>query len=66
MKRFWQVQRTHQSHAAHERRWERVYQLLLDWSAETDAVPTPNHEETHANCDLRPRLDTTPSTDADH
>ncbi len=66
MKRFWQVQRTHQSHPDHERRWERVYQLLLEWSAQADHSSTPSQEETHANRDLCPCLDPTPSADPDH
>src|SRR5262245_24660101 len=39
MKRFWKVRRTSQTPADSTRRWDRVYQLLLEWAARLP-IPT--------------------------
>jgi hypothetical protein len=66
MKRFWKVLRTHSPHPDCDRRGDRVYQLLLEWSAETEHSPTSTQEDADANRDLRSRLDPTPGPDPDH
>lgn len=66
MKRSWQVQRTHHAHAESERRWARVYQLLLQWAATPNPSRPPTQEDHHADRDLRPGLDSTPSPDPNH
>ena len=66
MKRFWKVLRTNQPHADSVRRWDRVYQLLLEW-ADTLAHSEPSiQEDSDAHCDLRPSLDSTSSPDPNH
>ena len=42
MKRSWKVLRTHHAHADSTRRWDRAYQLLLEWAGAPGPSPTPN------------------------
>jgi hypothetical protein len=68
MKRHWQVSRTGQPHADGTQRWDRAYQLVLQWAsmaAKPDSS-SPQQEPTDARSHLRPRLDTAPDADSDH
>jgi hypothetical protein len=61
--RTWQVRRTGVPVATGQQRWDRAYQLLLQWA--TTPPPTPVAatqpviwpEMCHADSDLQPRLD---------
>ena len=60
--RTWQVRRTGVPTATGQQRWDRAYQLLLQWTATTSPAPTEEPalilpEVSHARSDLRPRLD---------
>lgn len=68
MKRHWQVSRAEQPCPDGQRRWDRAYQLLLDWAAGPPAEPSrpsPLTEITDASRRLRPRLDPAPDPDPD-
>jgi hypothetical protein len=68
MNRHWQMSRTGQPHADGTRRWDRAYQLLLEWArvaAEPDSS-SPQAELTDASSHLRPRLDPAPDPDPEH
>ena len=41
MKRLWKVLRTNHTPPDSARRWERVYRLLLEWSATADQAQPP-------------------------
>jgi hypothetical protein len=81
MRHQWRLCRTFQEHQDGQRRWDRAYQLLLQWAQAPDAPPaepsqrpsialsqplTQILEATHARSDLCPGLDPAASTDADH
>jgi hypothetical protein len=69
--RTWQVRRTGVPTATGQQRWDRAYQLLLQWAA-TSPPPAPERpalilpEAFHARSDLRPRLDQPPGRAPDH
>ena len=70
--RIWQVRRVSVPMATGQQRWDRAYQLLLQWAA-TSPSPTLAQEPTlilpevsHARSDLRPRLDRPPGRAPDH
>ena len=70
--RSWRVRRTGAPAATGQQRWDRAYQLLLQWAvplppapAEAPALPTLP-EAHHARSDLRPRFDQPPSRAPDH
>ena len=68
--RTWQVRRAGVPTATGQQRWDRAYQLLLQWATNSPApaeVPTPNLlEMSHARSDLRPRVDQPPSRPPNH
>jgi len=69
--RTWQVRRTGVPTATGQQRWDRAYQLLLQWTATTPPVPEQRPalilpEVSHARSDLRPRLDRPPGRAAGH
>jgi hypothetical protein len=70
-RRAWQVRRTSVTTPTGQQRWDRAYQLLLQW-AMTSSDPTlaPGSpilpEVSHASSDLRPRLDQPPGRPPDH
>jgi hypothetical protein len=69
MKHSWQVTRATAPHPDGDRRWDRAYQLLLEWSAGDPAGPNPTSpppETTDASRDLRPRIDPAAGPDPDH
>src|SRR5512135_133107 len=76
MKHDWRTTRRLQPHPDGQRRWDRAYQLILEWAA---ANTEPGHpsadglapsslmkEITCENCDLCTSLDTVPGADANH
>jgi len=70
--RIWQVRRTDMSMVNGQQRWDRAYQLLLQWAATPPPAPAAAPEPPilpeicHAGSDLRPRLDRPPSRAPDH
>ncbi len=70
--RTWQVRRTGVPVATGQQRWDRAYQLLLQWA--TPPPPTPvaapepaiQPEMCHADSDLQPRLDRPSGRAPDH
>ena len=70
--RIWRVQRIGVPAATGQQRWDRAYQLLLQWSVTPSptpvAAPEPLNqlEMCHADSDLRSRLDRPPSRAADN
>ena len=68
-KRQWSIRRTTTQAPQAQRRWDRAYQQLLQWSAPTvplfpkELQSQENHDEHRG---LRPRFDTTTSTDPDN
>jgi hypothetical protein len=67
----WHVRRTSVSTPTGQQRWDRAYQLLLQWAMTapepTEAPGSPILPEvSHANSDLRPRFDQPPSRPPDH
>jgi hypothetical protein len=82
MRHQWRLRRTFQEHLDGQRRWDRAYQLLVQWAQASDTPPSaPNlshrlvlnsaivnnsSEVTHARSDLCPGLDPAPNTDPDH
>jgi hypothetical protein len=70
--RSWRVRRTSASAATGQQRWDRAYQLVLQWAAplptalaEAPACPILP-EAPHARSDLRPRFDQSPGRAPDH
>ena len=59
----WQIRRTGAPMASAQQRWDRAYQLLLQWAVATPPTPADTPalsivpENTHANSDLQPRID---------
>jgi hypothetical protein len=72
MKRHWQIRRQFQPTADGARRWDQVYQYLLQWTTppEPSAVPSPSHtlqmEVTHEHRDLWPGVDRAPNSGPNH
>lgn len=70
--RTWRVKRISVSVATGQQRWDRAYQLLLQWATTPPLTPVAAPEPPtqlemfHADSDLRPRLDRPPSRAADH
>ncbi len=65
MNHMWQVHRDTVSHPDGQRRWDRAFQLLLQWANEAAArVPLTNQEDNHAHCTVCPRLDPAAAPDA--
>lgn len=70
--RKWRVRRTGASAATGQQRWDRAYQLVLQWGAPLSPtlVEAPAHpilpETPHARSDLRPRFDQPPGRAPDH
>ncbi len=70
-RRTWHVQRTGVPTETGQQRWDRAYQLLLQWAttppAPTKAPASPILPEVfHARSDLRARLDQPPSRPPDY
>jgi hypothetical protein len=70
-RRAWHVWRTSVPAPTGQQRWDRAYQLLLQWAMTspepTEAPGSPNLPEVfHADSDLRPCLDQPPSRPPDH
>lgn len=71
--RTWHVRRTGVPTVTGQRRWDRAYQLLLQW-ATTSPPPVPAEvpvplippEVPHARSDLRPCFDRPPSRAPNH
>ena len=82
MRHQWRLSRTLQEHSDGQRRWDRAYQLLLQWAQAPDVPPSEpgqsprvalHHplaknslEVTHARSDLCPGLDPGANPDPDH
>ena len=72
MKRQWQMRRQVVARPDGQLRWDRAYQLLLDWTQPPQAAPPalpsalPPQEVQHADSRLCAGLDPTPSADPDH
>ena len=81
MQHQWRLCRTFQEHRDGQRRWDRAYQLLLQWAQAADvppAEPSPRPsiachqpittplEVTYARSDLCPGLDPAPNPDPGH
>ena len=81
MRHQWCLCRTFQEHQDGQRRWDRAYQLLLEWAQAPAAPPlepsqrpsiarhqpiTKPLEVPYASSDLCPGLDPAAGTDADH
>jgi len=72
MKRHWQIRRQLQPTADGARRWDQVYQYLLQWTTppEPSAAPSPSHkpqmEVTHEHRDLCPGVDRTTDPGPNH
>ena len=68
-KRQWSIRRTTTQAPEAQRRWDRAYQHLLQWSAPTVSVSPKEsqaQENHHEQRGLRPRFDTTTSPDPDN
>ena len=70
-RRTWRVRRTGTATTIGQQRWDRAYQLLLQWTAIPPApaeVPAPpiQPEAPHACSDLRPCFDQPPGRTPDH
>jgi hypothetical protein len=72
MTRHWQIRRQFQPTADGARRWDQVYQYLLQWTTppEPSAVPSPSHtpqmEVPHEHRDLWPGVDRTADSGPNH
>lgn len=66
----WQLSRSFVDTDDGQRRWDYVYQYLLQWAMEqrADSPSAPSHpqEEGHGNRHLRSGLDPTSTTATDH
>lgn len=65
MKRSWRKHRQVTTHSSATERWDRVYQLLLQWDspiAIKEAVQNHQEEEKDENSDLSACLDPTANT----
>jgi len=66
MKANWQLNRSFAESDDGQRRWDYVYQYLLQWAMEQNAdpgsAPSQPQEEQHGNRHLCSRLDPTPTT----
>lgn len=66
----WQLNRSFVEQPDGQRRWDYVYQYLLQWAMEqtADAPSAPAHlqEEEHGNRHLCARVNTASTTTADH
>ena len=66
----WQLSRDFVETSDGQRRWDYVYQYLLQWAMEqtADSPSAPSHpqEEQHGNRHLRSCLDSTSTTSTDH
>ena len=49
MNRTWQIRRETVAHPDGQRRWDRAYQLLLCWAADTVAAPAPTIAQEEAD-----------------
>ena len=69
MKPQWQTRRTAVATATGQRRWDRAYQLLLQWATTRPAAimppPADREEVPDARSDLLPRLDDAAGAAAD-
>jgi hypothetical protein len=76
MNHDWRTIRRLEPHPDGQRRWDRAYQLLLEWAA-ADSAPgrprpggpassDPAKGASDENCHLCARLDSTPGGDANH
>ena len=66
-KRQWSIRRTTTQALQAQRRWDRAYQQVLQWSAPpVSLTPTPSQEKHEEHRSLRPRLDPTTSADPDN
>jgi hypothetical protein len=74
MKRQWQIRRQFQTTADTARRWDQVYQMLLQWSQSTESttkpdLSTPLHppsEVTYDKRNLCSRIDGSPDAGPNH
>lgn len=70
MKTNWQLDRSFVEQADGQRRWDYVFQYLLQWAMEqsADELSAPSHstEEENGNRHLCSRVNSTPTTSADH
>ena len=68
MNRTWQIRRETVAHPDGQRRWDRAYQLLLRWAADSVAAPAPTiaQEETDAHCPVCPSVNQPAATDPHH
>jgi hypothetical protein len=71
MKRQWHVRREVMERPDAQRRWDRAYQNLLQWTLATErraAVLQPKHTEEvyHAASSLHPGLDLSAGSASDH
>ncbi len=70
--RTWHVRRTGVPAPTGQQRWDRAYQLLLQWAATNPPaltkapVPPILPEVSHAGSDLRSRFDQPPNRPPDH
>jgi hypothetical protein len=71
-RRPWHVRRTGVPTPTSQQRWDRAYQLLLQWAAPNPPAPTTAPvaailpEVSHAHSHLRSRLDQPPGRPPDH
>ncbi len=65
MHRPWQVHRDTVAHPDGQQRWDRAYQLLLQWAdaASVAQAPAMNQEEDDAHCAVCAGLDQSSATD---
>jgi hypothetical protein len=70
--RIWRVRRTGTPMATGQQRWERAYQLLLQWATPLPSAPAEAPappilpEAPHAHSDLWPRFDQPPGRAPNH
>ena len=70
VKHEWRVQRELTESLDGQRRWDRAYQLLLEWAATDDRSPSSVLSETqegnHESRDLRAGVNPAPGATTDH
>ena len=72
VKHAWRVRRELQGSPDGQRRWDRAYQLLLEWTATDGQLPSVAQGEVeaqegkHESGDLRAGVNPAPGTAADH